>query len=287
MISCDHCNKWFHGVCIGMSAKEGDFLDLYYCKECTVTTGKKSRQRLPCANTLTQCQNPARASTKGNSRSKYCSEECGMRVARMRLERAQQAYESDHSNTTTTSLEQTLKGMFQARHQDGKSQLNIDSNQWDMSRLAEMKQERTKARAIVKFVDIQAEFLKHVLESQEENDPKICGYDSRLSWQSNVWDAIKHISREGKDIKVELSKEAEMEDVDIHEFTLCNKMGKCQKHEHWRELRQSELEIERKKQIDILSSLDRKRKLIKSRISDRLKAPEGWSFLDNGTICHD
>ena len=287
MISCDHCGKWFHGFCIGISSKEGEFFDLYYCNECTGITGKTSTRRLPCANTFTACKNPARASTKGDSRSKYCSEECGMRVARMRLDRAQRAYESDHPNTATAPLERTLKGMLLVQQQNGKNQLNTDSNYWDISRLAEMKQERIKARAIVKFVDIQARFLNQVLESQEKNDPKMCGYDSRLSWQNKVWHAIKNISREGTDITVELSKQAEVEDEDVKEFTLCNKIGKCQKHEHWRELRRSELEVERKKQIDILSSLDRKRKQIKSRISDRLKQPEGWTFLDNGTICHD
>ncbi|KAI9260579.1 hypothetical protein BDA99DRAFT_439442 [Phascolomyces articulosus] len=209
MILCDHCQKWFHGACMGLTAKEGEFFDLYYCKDCTVKEGKKSTRR----------------------------------------------------------------------------QLNIDSNQWDLGRLARMKEERIKARAIVKFVDIQTQFLNQVVESQVDNDPKVCGYDSRLAWQNGVWNAIKHISREGTDVKVELTME--IEGVDVQEFTVCNKVGKCQKHEHWRELRQSELEVERRKQIDILTSLDRKRKQIKSRISDQLKQPEGWTFLDNGTICHD
>ncbi|KAI9490371.1 hypothetical protein BDB00DRAFT_728010, partial [Zychaea mexicana] len=39
MLLCDHCGKWFHGACVGITARDGEFLDLYYCKECTTATG--------------------------------------------------------------------------------------------------------------------------------------------------------------------------------------------------------------------------------------------------------
>lgn len=34
MIACDRCDQWFHGECIGISEKEGEFIDLYFCAEC-------------------------------------------------------------------------------------------------------------------------------------------------------------------------------------------------------------------------------------------------------------
>ncbi|KAI9313634.1 hypothetical protein BX666DRAFT_1863994 [Dichotomocladium elegans] len=35
MIACDRCDQWFHGECIGISEREGEFIDLYFCGECS------------------------------------------------------------------------------------------------------------------------------------------------------------------------------------------------------------------------------------------------------------
>ncbi|ORZ09809.1 hypothetical protein BCR42DRAFT_334386 [Absidia repens] len=34
MIACDECDQWFHGECIGISEKDGEFIDLYFCGVC-------------------------------------------------------------------------------------------------------------------------------------------------------------------------------------------------------------------------------------------------------------
>ena len=36
MIACDRCDQWFHGECIGISEKEGEFIDLYFCDDCSI-----------------------------------------------------------------------------------------------------------------------------------------------------------------------------------------------------------------------------------------------------------
>lgn len=35
MIACDRCDDWFHGECIGISEKESEFVDLYFCTKCS------------------------------------------------------------------------------------------------------------------------------------------------------------------------------------------------------------------------------------------------------------
>jgi hypothetical protein len=34
MIACDKCDQWFHGECIQISEKQGEFIDLYFCEAC-------------------------------------------------------------------------------------------------------------------------------------------------------------------------------------------------------------------------------------------------------------
>lgn len=35
MIACDKCDQWFHGECIEISEKQGEFIDLYFCENCS------------------------------------------------------------------------------------------------------------------------------------------------------------------------------------------------------------------------------------------------------------
>ncbi|KAI8976972.1 hypothetical protein BDB01DRAFT_710582, partial [Pilobolus umbonatus] len=35
MIACDRCDQWFHGECIQISEKQGEFIDLYFCESCS------------------------------------------------------------------------------------------------------------------------------------------------------------------------------------------------------------------------------------------------------------
>ncbi|KAI7889196.1 uncharacterized protein EV154DRAFT_538961 [Mucor mucedo] len=44
MIACDKCDQWFHGECIQISEKQGEFIDLYFCESCA-----KARARIELA----------------------------------------------------------------------------------------------------------------------------------------------------------------------------------------------------------------------------------------------
>ncbi|GBN29274.1 CXXC-type zinc finger protein 1 [Araneus ventricosus] len=50
MISCDNCQEWFHGYCVGVDEKSAKNIDLYFCKSCQEfntnlkTTFKTKRQ---------------------------------------------------------------------------------------------------------------------------------------------------------------------------------------------------------------------------------------------------
>ncbi|KAI8357789.1 hypothetical protein BD560DRAFT_197126 [Blakeslea trispora] len=84
MIACDRCDDWFHGECIGIKETESEFIDLYYCDSCSKATGKETSWKPKCSNP--NCFKAARISLSTGHLSKYCSDSCGLQVARARIE---------------------------------------------------------------------------------------------------------------------------------------------------------------------------------------------------------
>ena len=59
MISCDRCEDWFHGACVGMDKHTGENLvQKYICPNCTEGGRYTTRYKKMCS--LSGCQNPAR-----------------------------------------------------------------------------------------------------------------------------------------------------------------------------------------------------------------------------------
>ncbi|KAL8969286.1 MAG: hypothetical protein Q9183_002073, partial [Haloplaca sp. 2 TL-2023] len=74
MIACDGpCEDWFHGRCIGMTEKEGELIEKYYCPNCTEAGDGETMWKRMCR--LDDCRRPARVN--GEKKSKYCSDEHG------------------------------------------------------------------------------------------------------------------------------------------------------------------------------------------------------------------
>ncbi len=46
---CDHCNEWYHGDCIGLTAEESNFIRSFYCSICR---GNKSLDYMYTTNQL-------------------------------------------------------------------------------------------------------------------------------------------------------------------------------------------------------------------------------------------
>ncbi|KAH7816559.1 putative nucleosome-remodeling factor subunit BPTF [Monocercomonoides exilis] len=46
MIQCDMCNEWFHGTCVGITPKQAETMDTYYCDAC-VAKSQHNKKRLP------------------------------------------------------------------------------------------------------------------------------------------------------------------------------------------------------------------------------------------------
>lgn len=84
MIGCDgECNDWFHGKCVGIAEKDKGLIDKYICPSCEkqgelFTTWKRMCRRVGCRM---PAKGAGDTTKKGKTmeKSKYCSDECGVR----------------------------------------------------------------------------------------------------------------------------------------------------------------------------------------------------------------
>ena len=105
MIACDGgCDDWFHGRCVDIAEADGDLIDTYICPNCKAAGRGSTTWKAMCRRE--GCRQPARvggrgggssggkkggrgaaaaATAAGGERSKYCSEDCGMRFFREKL----------------------------------------------------------------------------------------------------------------------------------------------------------------------------------------------------------
>ncbi|KAG1501866.1 hypothetical protein G6F47_001862 [Rhizopus delemar] len=252
MIACDRCDQWFHGECIEISEKQGEFIDLYFCENCSKITGKRTSWKPKCANT--NCEKAARIGTHQGHLSKYCSDSCGMQVARARIE---------------------LAGM---KNPLSRGRLSSFADMDDRARLSRVKDERLYAKAMITLCQHKLRFLQ--LATDKINEQDMCGFDSRLSWPDTIWEKVHDVDSE----MTLLNSKHEL--VTAKPFTVCSAAKKCSKHTNWQKLKFAEIEQERSEQFVILTMLERERQQIKARMKKRREDVDLVEYLENGTIVH-
>ncbi|EPB84594.1 hypothetical protein HMPREF1544_08611 [Mucor circinelloides 1006PhL] len=268
MIACDKCNEWFHGECIEISEKQSEFIDLYYCANCAKLTGKKTLWKPNCANPA--CIKPARIGTVQGHESKYCSDTCGMQVARARIELA----ELKKRNATMSLEEQPYNPLSRAR-------LSSFADMDDRARLNKVKEEKVHAKALITMVEHKSTLLKLLIQ---QSDEEMCGFDSRLTWPDTIWEKVDQV-RDNDQHTISLL-DANNSHVSSKGFTKCSQSRKCTKHLNWQKTKTAELEQERSEQFIILTMLERERQQIKARMKKRREEVDLVDYLENGTISH-
>ncbi|RCH84881.1 hypothetical protein CU098_003424 [Rhizopus stolonifer] len=162
MIACDRCDDWFHGECIGIDEKESEFIDLYFCDTCWQVTGKKTSWKPTCANP--NCLKPANS----GHLSKYCSDSCGLQVARARLE----WIEIKRRNHSIPIAEFCLARQRQLR-------IHSFADRQDRQRLVEIRQEAAGIRDKLELLNTK--------KSIAASNTTLCGFDSRFMWPDALW----------------------------------------------------------------------------------------------------
>ncbi|CAO3615201.1 unnamed protein product [Cunninghamella echinulata] len=273
MIACDRCDQWFHGECINISEKEGEFVDLYFCPKCSKETGKTTSWKPKCINPT--CSKAARISTNQGYKSKYCSHDCGMVVARSRLESA------DKKRYSTTEDKDIYELIISQRK---RCRLLSYAHKEDHECLEKLKTEKKKIQQAVHLIDLKLVLLKLTIQQAQPLD--ICGFDSRLTWDDIYWKEVIHITtaNDDHDIVFQYTPESKSINKSYHQCQL--KKKECQRHNQWQKLLTIEMEQERKEQLNSLISLDKEKRNIKTRIHQRSDDREIVNLLSNNTTIH-
>ncbi|KAI9257314.1 hypothetical protein BDA99DRAFT_516109 [Phascolomyces articulosus] len=277
MIACDRCDQWFHGECIGISEKEGEFIDLYFCDDCSKATGKTTSWKPKCSNPA--CPKAARIGSHQGHVSKYCSNTCGMQVARARLELADMKRKAGGCATATDITDIVAR-------REKKARLESLSDKDDQKRLLRLREAKQRMKAEIVTADRKLVFLKTLIQSQNK---EVCGFDTRLLWPDDVWHCVcDDFQRLPESDGTSLSVITKFSTPKMQqEFSICSE-ARCNRHGGWQNLKLQEFEQDRSSLFNSLATFVRQRKQIKARIRRRREGAleDTAEWLAHATITH-
>ncbi|KAL1923938.1 uncharacterized protein VTP21DRAFT_6973 [Calcarisporiella thermophila] len=250
MIACDGCDQWYHGGCVGVNEAESELVDLYYCPTCTAT-GKKSSWKTKCSSP--SCQKPARV-----PRSKYCSDQCGLHVARLRLRlfqtRQRQQEQQKQENKPSADL-----GVSRAERDDRK-------------RLTAVRDQKVQVRRELKSIGERASLLRRVIQNAKAAEARataageevVCGFQACL-----VKETPGELASPPPDDE-ELNRGLAEGMTIANEEGLCRvPRRKCSKHQGWQTLKLAELDQDKAFQNRLLADLEREERQLIARMQRR------------------
>ncbi|KAI8072901.1 hypothetical protein BC940DRAFT_291894 [Gongronella butleri] len=247
MIACDRCDQWFHGACIGINEKDGEFIDLYFCDKCSKETGKSTSWKPKCGNPA--CDKAGRVSTHQGYVSKYCSHNCGMQVARARLELAdmkRKRHVLTHGLKDDASVVASIPELVV--HRQRQVRLASYSEHQDARRLQAIKENKKQALDRVHMIEFKKDFLQS-LPTQDDT----CGFDPRLVLDDDAW--------------MEAWQKQSPPPVEKEPCTIGRKQ--CHRHAQWAKVAAQVMDLERQEQLHILQRLHHEKHLIQSRQRQR------------------
>lgn len=248
-----------------------------------VATGKMTSWKPKCANPA--CQKAARMGSHQQGHiSKYCSNVCGMQVARARLELAEKRRRAINPDATVPMLTE----LAMKRERDGL--LNSFTDKQDRQRIREIRTERRSIKAEISTLDRRLSFVRALLWRLEP-EQDLCGFDSRICWQDYVWKRVRSVIQDDNDdesnrIRIEFTEDADLSDAQLR-FSVCRLNRKdCLIHAGWEDIKRVELEQERCVLLDRLENLLTEKSRILERLKKRRQGLRSIEWLMNATISH-
>lgn len=215
-----------------------------------------------------KCMNPAcpkaaRISSHQGRISKYCSDTCGLQVARARVELAERRGHSEQSYTDMLAQRQRRARMNQLVNND-MSQLNQLTAAW------------RRIRDQITIMDQRLRFLRLIIQHHHGD---YCGLDTRLHWTDDVWQQVSDMIVDG-DNQVVLKFASK----DVPAYSICRNMP-CPRHHGWKDLKLQEFEQDRHELFHSLARYAKQRRQIKDRIKKKRSTIDD-EWISNTTIVH-
>ncbi|GJE86068.1 PHD-type domain-containing protein [Phanerochaete sordida] len=300
MIACDRCDEWYHTQCVKMPDLEVDLVDQFICPICVAnnphlplrtTYKKRCLAGLAHARPASQhaCHKPARGAF-----SKYCSDECGVRYMRERIERfARDSARNVAKASKEIKEEESMRGLWEGVKSAGQREAVVlrmlDGLDDKGEPLTEIVVPRVpKHVRLIARLEVQLNKISSRRDELKTDDEIVvwreavlgyaaqraerhgeCGWDGRLLWSSDevreygadVLDAYERIEMRGGD---EMSIDDQVDDGGWW----CTGKRKCDRHAGWQKLRQAEMDLEKELYEAELERLTTREREIRKRIED-------------------
>ncbi|EKM61003.1 uncharacterized protein PHACADRAFT_247293 [Phanerochaete carnosa HHB-10118-sp] len=305
MIACDRCDEWYHTQCVNMPDLEVDLVDQFICPICvannphlTLRTTYKKRCLAGLAHSRPTSQHACHKPARG-AFSKYCSDECGVRYMRERIER----YVRDNTKNVTKANkevkeEESMRSLWEGvksagqreavvlRVLDGVDEKGEPRTEIVVPRLS--KHARLISRLEMQLANIlnRRDGLKAEDEivawreavigyaAQRAEGHGECSWDGRLLWSADevreygaeVVDAYERVEMQGDGMAVD-GRDNESCQVEEGGWW-CTGKRKCDRHAGWQKLRQAEIDLEKELFEAELERLTTREREIRKRIED-------------------
>ncbi|TFK57249.1 hypothetical protein OE88DRAFT_1650892 [Heliocybe sulcata] len=298
MIACDRCDEWYHTQCLNMSDLEVDLVDTFICPPCV-----KSNPHLPLHTTYKRrcfaglqhadpssasaCHKPARGIL-----SKYCSDECGVKYMRRRINAwaarggsTRQLWDNVKSAERREGVVVRADAADQWKSDPAAFMEATDSsvkNDREVERLRAQLDKVMKAREQLKKDTEVVNWRQKLVELASDRADRVdeCGWDQRLCFDDDEWAEFgAGVLESYEDSQEDASHEVEggmQVDGPIaeHGEWWCKGKKKCDRHAGWQKLRIAEADFDKETKEATIAKLTSQERELRKRIEDILE-PKG------------
>lgn len=317
MIGCDgQCNDWFHAKCVGITEKDKNLIDRYICPDCEKEGIRPTTWKRMCRRQ--GCRMPARLGTKKNLvQSKYCSEDCGVRMFETALAKTRQippdADQADDLGplggtlsapelkalvTSSKTIEdfKRLGGGVLSPPSTPATDLGSSIDRLSApqeQRLSAIEQAKTslcEKHALFKdqnkFITMMKDEATRIAESKGLKPKDMCGYDPRVSWDHDEFDAwrkslVGNASLSNNSLQVPDAVSNRDGDKSSVESQICMK-EKCARHHEWARLALDQARAENADNSESMRALEKEEQEIRQNTG--IRAREALAGRDGGHL---
>ncbi|KZT30423.1 hypothetical protein NEOLEDRAFT_1125965 [Neolentinus lepideus HHB14362 ss-1] len=298
MIACDRCDEWYHTQCVNMPDLEVDLVDTFICPPCVKSNPHLTLHTTYKRRCFAGLQHPNPSSTSACHKSargvlsKYCSDECGVKHMRRRIDAWAAGGGSTRQLWNNVKSAERREGVV--IRVDAADQWKTDpaafieaadsnvKNDREVERLRRQLDKVMKAREQLKKEMEVVIWRQKLVELASDRADRVdeCGWDQRLCFDDGEWaefgagvlesyeetlEDAGHESESGMQIDGPVAEHGEW---------WCKGKKKCDRHAGWQKLRIAEADFDKETKEATIAKLTSQERELRKRIEDILE-PKG------------